>query len=53
MSGGREMASELWDDTYDQGERYYRQGSRAVGNLDGATLVGLLPQACLAAQSHG
>ena len=36
-----DSASELWDGAYEQGERYYRQGSRAVGNLDATTLSGL------------
>jgi hypothetical protein len=36
-----ETASELWDDAYDRGERYVRQGRRAVGRLDGVTLGGL------------
>lgn len=39
-SGNR--ASEMWDSVYDQGERYYRQGSQAIGNLDGTTVTGLL-----------
>ena len=42
MSGVADAASELWDDVYDQGGQYYRQGSRALGDLDGATLGGLI-----------
>jgi hypothetical protein len=37
-----EGASELWDDAYEQGRRYYRQGSEAVGQVDPATLSGWL-----------
>ena len=47
MSGGTETASELWDDVYDQGERYYRQGRQAIGNLDGVTLGGLIAAGAL------
>ena len=39
MSGVAERASEMWDDVYDQGERYYREGSRAVSNIDGTALA--------------
>jgi len=46
-SGGAETASELWDDVYDQGERYYRQSRQAIGNLDGVTLGGLLAAGAL------
>ena len=31
----------MWDDAYEQGGRYYRQGSQALGNLDSTTLTGL------------
>jgi len=47
MSGGTETASELWDDVYDQGEQYYRQGRQAIGNLDGVTLGGLIAAGAL------
>jgi len=39
MSGVAERASEMWDEVYDQGERYYREGSRAVSNIDGSALA--------------
>jgi len=39
VSGVAERASEMWDDVYDQGERYYREGSRAVSNIDGSALA--------------
>ena len=42
MHGVAEGASELWDEAYEQGQRYYRQGSRAVGDVDSATLTGWL-----------
>ena len=47
ISGGTEAASELWDDVYDQGEGYYRQGRQAIGNLDGVTLGGLIAAGAL------
>jgi hypothetical protein len=37
-----ETASEMWDSAYEQGMRTYRQGSQALGNLDQASLAGLL-----------
>jgi hypothetical protein len=46
MRGAADRASEMWDEAYEQGEQYYRQGSRAIGNLDldgpmlGALFVG-------------
>jgi len=42
MSNVADRASELWDDAYDQGERYYREGSRAIGNMDGGTVALML-----------
>ena len=42
-----DRASDLWDDTYDQGRRYYREGSRAVGHLDGGTVATALAAAAL------
>ena len=39
MSGVADRASEMWDDVYDQGERYYREGSRAVSNIEGTALA--------------
>ena len=35
-------ASELWDEAYEQGERYYRQGRRAIEQTDSTTLMGWL-----------
>jgi hypothetical protein len=40
MRNAADSASEMWDDAYEQGERYYRQGSQALGNVDGTTLTG-------------
>ena len=37
-----EGASELWDEAYEQGERYYRQGRRAIEQTDSTTLMGWL-----------
>jgi len=41
MRGVADRASDMWDDASDQGARYYRQGSRAIGNVDGTTAGGL------------
>jgi hypothetical protein len=43
MRGAADKASELWDEAYEQGEQYYRQGSRAIANLglDGPMLGAL------------
>ena len=37
-----EGASELWDEAYEQGERYYRQGRRAIEQTDSTTMMGWL-----------
>jgi hypothetical protein len=42
FSDAADTASEMWDDAYERGERYLRQGSQALGNLDSGTLTGLL-----------
>jgi hypothetical protein len=34
-------ASDAWDNASDYGSRYYRQGSRAVGDMDSGTMTGL------------
>ena len=47
MSGVAGRASDLWDDAYDQGQRYYRQGSRAIGALDSAAFAGLIAAGAL------
>ena len=41
MSNAANHAGDMWDDAYEQGGRYYRQGSQALGNLDSTTLTGL------------
>jgi hypothetical protein len=41
VRGVADRASDMWDDASDQGARYYRQGSRAIGNIDGTTAGGL------------
>ena len=46
-SGTTETASELWDDVYNQGEQYYREGRRALGHLDSVTLGGLIAAGAL------
>jgi hypothetical protein len=48
-----ENASELWDDAYDQGQQLYRQGSRAIGNVDmTGVLIGLAAGYALAWAIH-
>jgi hypothetical protein len=42
LRNASDTASELWDDAYEQGRRYYREGGQMVGNLDAATLTGWL-----------
>ncbi len=42
MRSTADRASEMWGDVSDRGQRYYRQGSRAVGDLDSTTLSGFL-----------
>ncbi|MHC2109224.1 hypothetical protein [Methylobacterium sp. CM6246] len=34
-------ASDAWDNASEYGSRHYRQGSRAVGNMDSGTMTGL------------
>lgn len=34
-------ASDAWDNASEYGSRYYRQGSRAVGEMDSGTMTGL------------
>ncbi|MER2263728.1 hypothetical protein [Methylobacterium oxalidis] len=47
MRGVADQASDMWDSASDQGQRYYRQGSQALGNMDGATLGGLFAAGAL------
>lgn len=35
-------ASDAWDNASEYGSRYYRQGSRAVSDMDSGTMTGLL-----------
>jgi len=35
-----EGASEMWDEAYEQGRRYYRQGSQAIERVDSVILSG-------------
>ena len=37
-----DKASDAWDSASEYGSRYYRQGSRAVGNVDSTTMTGFL-----------
>jgi hypothetical protein len=34
-------ASDAWDNASEYGSRYYRQGSRAIGDMDSGTMTGL------------
>lgn len=36
-----DTASEALDDVYERGQRYYRQGSRAISDMDGTTAAAL------------
>ncbi len=47
VSSVAETASDLWDDVYDHGEEYYRQGRQVMGRLDGVTLGGLVAAGAL------
>jgi hypothetical protein len=47
VSSVAESASDLWDDVYDQGEEYYRQGRQVMGRLDGVTIGGLVAAGAL------
>ena len=40
LRGAADSASELFDDAYEQGQRYYRQGSQAVAEVDTTVLTG-------------
>ena len=42
MSEVAERASEMWDNAYEQGERYYRQGTDVVRNMESTTIGALL-----------
>jgi hypothetical protein len=42
MRGVADSASELWDDAYEQGGRYFRQGGQMVGQVEPATVTGWL-----------
>lgn len=37
-----DSASDAWDNASQYGSRYYRQGRRAVGDMDTGTMTGLL-----------
>jgi hypothetical protein len=47
IRGVADQASDMWDNASDQGQRYYRQGSQAIGNMDGATLGALFAAGAL------
>jgi CBS domain-containing protein len=42
MRDAAEGASELWDEAYEGGRRYYRQGSQALAHVDNVTMSGWL-----------
>jgi hypothetical protein len=41
LRGATDKASEAWDSASEYGSRYYRQGSRAVSDMDSGTMTGL------------
>lgn len=41
LQNAPDRASDAWDNAAQYGSRYYRQGSRAVGDVDTATITGL------------
>jgi hypothetical protein len=42
MSNMAGRASDMWDDVYGQGERYYREGTRALGDNEGVVVALIL-----------
>lgn len=42
LRGATDRASDAWDSATEYGSRYYRQGSRAVSNVDSGTVTGWL-----------
>ncbi|WP_267361000.1 MULTISPECIES: hypothetical protein [unclassified Methylobacterium] len=41
LRGATSRASDAWDNASEYGSRYYRQGSRAVTDMDSGTMTGL------------
>ncbi|WP_163006284.1 hypothetical protein [Methylobacterium brachiatum] len=41
MRDATDRASDAWDSASEYGSRYYRQGSRAVSDMDSGTMTGL------------
>ncbi|MGH1591030.1 hypothetical protein ACRBEV_25015 [Methylobacterium phyllosphaerae] len=42
LRSAADRASDAWDNASEYGSRYYRQGSRAVSDMDNGTMTGLL-----------
>jgi hypothetical protein len=42
LRSATDRASDAWDDASRYGSRYYRQGSRAVSDIDSGTMTGWL-----------
>ncbi len=42
LEGVTSRASDAWDEVSSRGAAYYRQGSRAMGEVDNATMTGWL-----------
>lgn len=40
LRNASDRASDAWDSASEYGSRYYRQGTRAVGNVDSGTMTG-------------
>jgi hypothetical protein len=41
LRSATDRASDAWDSASEYGSRYYRQGSRAVSDMDSGTMTGL------------
>jgi hypothetical protein len=41
LRSATDRASDAWDSASEYGSRYYRQGSRAVSDMDSSTMTGL------------
>jgi hypothetical protein len=42
LRNATDRVSDAWDSASEYGSRYYRQGSRAIGNADSGTMTGWL-----------
>jgi hypothetical protein len=42
LRSATDRASDAWDSASEYGSRYYREGTRAIGNADSGTMTGWL-----------